>query len=588
MHIVRDMRCTASSLAIVGVLFALPLGAATAADRAIGPRFEVSFPASAHREVITGRLFMLISCHSDPEVRLQSMWFNSPEIVALDVKKLAPGEAILVGAKALGTPLASLDQLRPGDYWVQAVLNIYTAFHRSDGHTVWAHMDQGEGQQFNKSPGNLYSKVQKLHIDSSGTFSLSLTEAIPHIPAAADTEWVKHIHIQSGLLTQFWGHPIELGAVVLLPRDYVSQPDAHYPVIYYQPEHFRSFPPFEFSTDPTPEEVAARRDRQEEGYESGYEFYQAWASDGFPQMIAVSLQTPTPLSDWSGAIDSANNGPYGQAIMTELIPAIEKQFRIVREPYARVLTGKDSGGRAALALQLHNAKFFGGAWIFDPWPFNFERWSTLNIYDNDNAYLVKPADLPEGLGGFLDWIPLERFVARTSGDVPFVTARQLSQHDAVMAGMAAGDPIGADDVINGPVGADGHPKRLWDRATGKIDRHVAEYWRDHGDLEYYAQQHWSQVGSDLVGKLHFYIGDTDLFYRNDGVRLFEEFLKTTRDPHYEGTFVYGHFKSSWQPMSNAQLVKMMAEHVAANAPAGADLSWMKREIDAFVDSTVRP
>jgi hypothetical protein len=174
--------------------------------------------------------------------------------------------------------------------------------------------------------------------------------------------------------------------------------------------------------------------------------------------------------------------------MTELIPAIEQHFRIIREPYARVLTGKHSGGRAALALQLHNPKFFGGAWILHPWPFNFERWSSLNIYDNDNAYLIKPTDLPEGLGTILDWLPLERAVARTTRDVPFVTARQLSQHDAVMAGMAAGDPIGADDAINGPVGEDGYPKRLWDRATGKIDPKVADYWREHADLAYYTQR----------------------------------------------------------------------------------------------------
>jgi hypothetical protein len=171
-------------------------------------------------------------------------------------------------------------------------------------------------------------------------------------------------------------------------------------------------------------------------------------------MIAVSLQTTTPLSDWSGAIDSANNGPYGQAIMSELIPAVEKAFRIVRKPYARVLTGKDSGGRAALALQLPPADCFGGAWIFHPWPFNFERWSNLNIYDNDNAYLVKPGDL-QGLSTIAEWQPIERIIARMPSDLPLATLRQLSQHDDVMAGMAAGDPIGADDAINGPVGADG-------------------------------------------------------------------------------------------------------------------------------------
>jgi len=565
------MRYISGQSLVVGALLLLSLGTALATDSATGPRFEVSFPVTLHRRPITGRLFLLMSRRAEPEPRLQSMWFNSPEIVAIDVKQLMPGQSVVVDSNLLGTPLRSLKEFPAGDYYVQAVLNVYTEFHRSDGHTLWAHMDQGEGQQFNRSPGNLYSKAEKLHIDDSSSVALTLTEVIPPNRPPVDTEWVKHIHVQSRLLTQFWGRPIYLGAVVLLPRGYASHPDTRYPAIYYQPEHFRSFPPFEFNTDPASQDTPADRD---EGYESGYEFSQAWASDGYPRMIAVSLQTPTPLSDWSGGVDSANNGPYGQAIMTELIPAIERQFRIIREPYARVLTGKDSGGRAALALQLQHPQFFGGAWIFHPWPFNFQRWMSLDIYDNDNAFLVKARDLAGGLDAIADWLPIERVVMRTAPDVPLVTARQLSQHDAVMAGMSAGDPIGAEDVISGPVDADGYPKRLWDRTTGKIDREVAEYWREHGDLAHYAEAHWSEIGRSLVGKLHFYVGDMDEFYRGEGVKLFQAYLKTTQNPHYEGTFIYGPFKPSWQPMSNAKLVRIMAQHIAANAPKNAALGWL--------------
>jgi hypothetical protein len=515
----------------------------------------------------------MISRTNEPEVRLQSTWFNSPEIIAVNVTQLAPVHVAVVDATALGTPLHSLNELPPGDYYVQAVLNVYTDFHRADGRVIWAHQDRGEGQQFNTSPGNPYSKVQKVHLERSGTFNLSLTEVIPPIPAPADADWIKHLRIQSRVLTQFWGRPIYLGAVVLLPRDYALHADMRYPVIYYQPEHFRSFPPFEFRTDNPPESEAARRARKEAGYESGHEFYRAWQSDHFPRMIAVSLQTPTPLSDWSGGVDSANNGPYGQAIMSELIPAIEEQFRIIRQPYARVLTGKHSGGRAALALQLLHSDFFGGVWTFHPWPFNYQRWTTLDIYASDNAYLVKSDDLPEGVRTIADWIPLERPIARTIDDVPFVTLRQLSQHDAVMAGMAGGDPIGADDAINGPVGENGYPKPLWDRTTGKIDREVAGYWREHGDIAHYAQKNWTRIGPDLLGKLHVYIGDRDVFYRDLGVRAFEAFLKSTQNPHYEGSFIYGPLNSGSQPITNVELVRIMADHIASNAPKGASRVW---------------
>jgi hypothetical protein len=224
-------------------------------------------------------------------------------------------------------------------------------------------------------------------------------------------------------------------------------------------------------------------------------------------------------------------------------------------------------------LQLLHSDFFGGAWIFHPWPFNFERWTTLNIYEGGNAYVLKPTELPEWTRNIAAWVPLERSITRTSEGLPFVTVRQLSQHDAVMAGMAGGDPIGADDAILGPIGSNGYPKPLWDRTTGKIDRQVAEYWHEHSDLAYYTQKNWSKIGPSLVGKLHFYIGEMDVFYRNLGVQRFQDFLKSTQDPHYEGDFEYGSLNSGWQPMTNAELVKTMAQHISQNTPENASRAW---------------
>jgi len=211
----------------------------------------------------------------------------------------------------------------------------------------------------------------------------------------------------SKLLSQFWGHPIYLGAVVLLPQDYAAHPNTHYPRHLLSARAFQGVPRPSASPPTLHSRILppSRDHESEENYESGYEFYQAWASDSFPRMMAASLQTTTPLSDWSGGVDSANNGPYGQAILSELIPAIEEQFRIIRKPYARVLIGQDSGGRAALGLQLQHAEFFGGAWILHPWPFNFQAWSSLNIYENDNAFRINPQDLPEGLRTIAESLP---------------------------------------------------------------------------------------------------------------------------------------------------------------------------------------
>jgi hypothetical protein len=565
-------------LAVAASIFAS--SSARSQSAASGPRFEISFPDSVRAQPVTGRLFLMITRRNEPEVRLQGMtWFASPEILAVDVANVLPGQTVVVDSKCEGTPLAGIKDLTRGEYYVQAVLNVYTQFHRADGHVIWAHMDQWEGQQFNRSPGNPYSEVQKIQFDpaSQETFDVTLGKVIPLMPPPEDTEWVKHVKIQSKLLSKFWGHPIYLGATILLPKNYSTTPDARYPVIYFQRGHFSLAAPFGFRTDEPSETPRATKDRQQAGYETGYEFYQAWQSEHFPRMIAVSFLDPTPLADWSGGVNSVNNGPYGDAITQELIPYIEERFRTISKPFARVLTGNASGGRQALALQLMHPELFGGAWIFEPWPFNFYNYASLNIYDDQNVFEVRSSEMPEWARQISQWLPTPRYAGRLSDGTPFITFRQLSQHDAVMAGVAAGDPIGADDAILGPVGANGYPIPLWDRHTGIIDREVARYWHDHGDLAVYAQSHWAEIGPNLVGKLHFYVGEMDHFYRNYGVHLFEDFLKTTRDPYYGGTFEYGSLKGDWQPMTNAQLVWMMAQSIIASAPNDASVAWVDSE-----------
>lgn len=565
------------SAAVIGAALLLSCKIVWAGDGIPGPRFAISFPGSAHSQPVTGRLFLMMSRTNEPEVRLQGVGLNSSEIFGVNVRQLKPGKAAFVDAEVLGTPLRSLREVPAGDYYVQAVLSVYTEFHRADHHTVWAHMDQWEGQQFNLSPGNLYSAVRKIHLNGSGEYSLILSQVIRPLPPPADTEWVKYVRIQSTLLTNFWGRPIYIGAVVLLPKDYESNQSVRYPVIYYQRGHFNPAAPFDF--DPKPP-VTKDGDHDTQigegtGYESGYDFYQSWRSDQFPRMIAVSFLDPTPFADWSGGVNSANNGPYGDALMTELIPYIDGKFRTLSAPYARVLTGRASGARVALALQLMHPEFFGGAWIFHPWAFDFKDYFTVDIYQDDNAFRIREADVPRWARNPSGWWPLERPMLRFVNGTPFASFHQVSQHDAVMASTAGGDCLGADDAILGPVGPAGYPKPLWDRATGKIDREVAGYWRDHGDLALYAQRHWATIGPKLTGQLHFYAGEMDHFYRNRGVHDFEDLLKATQPSNYGTTFEYAPGKGDWQPMTNAELVKRMAEHIIDNAPKGANPVWRR-------------
>jgi len=552
--------------------------------------FEISFPASASPSPITGRVFLILSRKGETEPRLQ-LDFDGPQLFGTDVHGMRPGQTALIKDTTQGFPLQSLKEIPPGDYYVQAILNVYTEFHRADGHTVWAHMDQWEGQDFARSPGNLISEVQKIHFDAKGDskFTLRLTNAIPPIQMPADTEWVKHIKLQSQLLTQFWGHPMYLGATVLLPKGYDTHPNIHCPVIYLQ-GHFALGAPFSFTTKPDKpgykswarlrEEARAKHlniveppefqsdDEEDDGsmadLESGYEFFQAWNSENFPRMIAVTFQHPTPYFDDSYAINSANAGPYGDAITNELIPYIEDHFRVLRQPYARVLTGGSTGGWGALALQVYHPDFFGGTWSISPDPVDFRRYyGGVNLYQDHNAFMASADDA---------WLRPERYCCRFSDGQVRLSNRQMSQRGVILGTQ----DMGIEWLNYTPVASDGYPRRVWNLQTGEIDQEVVEYMRAHDyDLRDYLERNWSKIGSRLVGKIHVICGDSDGVYSNLAVYSLEDFLENTKEPYYAGSFTYGRPLKGhqWQPWTNADLVRIMAKTIASHAPGFDSSAW---------------
>ena len=523
--------------------------------------FKVTLPAS-NAEPITGRVFIIIARTDNPEPRLQiGSWDSKTQLLGMDVSALAPGQAAVINELVLGYPLKSIRELPPGDYYVQALLNVYTKFQREDGHTLWAHMDQWEGQQFNRSSGNYYSDVRRFHLDplSGYEIQLSLNHKIPEVLMPGDTPYVKHIRIQSKLLSRFWGQPIYLGATVLLPEGYDARPNAHYPVLYEQ-GHFDLRAPLGFTTEQT-----SRPPR--EGYLSGYEFYQRWIAANFPRMIVVTFQHPTPFFDDSYAVNSANDGPYGDAIMNELIPYVEEHYRIIRQPYARVLSGGSTGGWESLALQVFHPEFFGGTWTLFPDPVDLSRYQLVDIYNDVSAFQAPGYDPP---------VPERPMKRSVEGQVE-VTMRQMSQLEEVLGSHGrSGQQFEAWEAVYGPVGVDGYPKPLWDKITGKIDPQVAIYMRDHGyDLRYYLEQNWARIGPQLVGKLHLYCGDMDNFYLNLAVYRLENFLIHTSNPAYGGSFEYGRPMKGhgWTPLNQAEMLRVMAVQISRTAPAGADNSW---------------
>jgi hypothetical protein len=533
-------------------------------------RLEVSFPASLHAAPITGRMIVVIARDSTPEPRLRAGSYGGTQpFFGLDVSALAPGASAIIDGSTDAYPI-SLAKFPAGDYYVQAVLNVYTQFHRADGHVIWAHMDQWEGQQWERSPGNLVSDVKRVHIDPTkpADFRLSLTRVLPPVTVPADTKWIKHVKIQSKLLTAFWGQPMYIGATILLPKDYDSHPATHYPTIYQQ-DHFSLGPAFGFNPDSSPNYVAQREmmKQRTDGRETGFDFYKAWDSNDLPRMIGVKFQHPTPYYDDSYAVNSANNGPYGDALLTELVPYIEAHFRAIPAGYARVLTGGSTGGWESIALQVLHPDFFNGTWTFCPDPVDFHSTQMVDAYSDTSAFV-------QNVNG---WVITPRYMSRSTSGQPETTERDLSKIESVLGGHErSGQQYNAWDAAWGPVGSDGYPRPLWSKTNGTIDHSVALYWRDHFDLRYQLEKNWSTLGPKLAGKLHVYVGDMDNYYLNLAVYQLDAFLKTTTSPKSDAQFEYGRPMKAhgWQPMSDPELVRMMARHITSTAPAGSDVtSW---------------
>ncbi len=525
----------------------LPLTARQAGRAAAGPgpRFEISFSREARAEAVTGRVYVAIS-RENQRPPIQQVGPTGTPLFSHAVEALAPGQAAVIDARDLGHPVPSLLDLPAGEYWVQAFVNVYTRFARADGHTVWLHMDQWEGQQWNRSPGNLFSEPVKVRIDpkSAEPIRLVCDKVIPPVQVAADTEYVKHLRIQSDILTKWWGHPIFIGATVLLPKDYDKHPDVRYPVNYIQ-GHFSTRAPGGFGS--------ARGD-----------FDTFWLADGTPRMIYATLLHPSPYYDDSYGVNSANNGPYGDAIMQELIPAIEKQFRIIREPWARMQSGGSTGGWIAAAHQVFYPDFYGGTFASCPDSVDFRAHQIVNIYDDENAYWLEKA-----------WTKVERpNRRRTDGNVDEMMKDENWYELVVGDRTRSGGQWDIWEATYGPVGADGYPKPIWDKRTGKIDKDVAAYWKTHYDLRAILEANWATLGPKVARKLNVYVGDMDSFYLNNGVHLLDTFLETASAPPFAGEVRFQPLAPHcWGPRG-VELHRKMVGQIEKGAPAGADLrSW---------------
>ncbi len=546
--------------------------------------FSVTFSDSLSKEPIDGRLLVIITKSDKTEPRFQvSDDATTAQLFGRDVDAARPNQQLLMDSRAIGYPVPQLGTLPPGEYYVQAVLHRYETIKRKYGPAVKLPMDRGEGQNWRTAPGNLYSKPVKVTIQSPKSWvKLTLSAMNPAIIAPKDTKYIKHIRIKSKLLTEFWGRPMYLGAHVLLPEGFDKHPEARYPLCVFHghfPDDFSGFsetpPPATMDTSDYIPRFGIYGYKKRVMQES-YDFYKQWTGKNFPRMLIVEIQHANPFYDDSYAVNSENLGPYGDAITYELIPEIEREFRGIGQGWARFLYGGSTGGWEALAVQTFYPDEYNGCFAACPDPITFSAYTVVDIYKDKNAYYVEGPFKKVPRPGTRNYL----------GHVK-TTLEQMNHRElALGSNSRSGDQWDIWQAVYSPMGDDGYPKPIWDKATGDIDSTVAVYWREHFDLLHIMKRDWPKLGPKLTGKIHIYCGDMDNYYLNNAVYLMEDFLKQTRSPAAYSEVAYGdRAEHCWngdptQPnyisrlRYNTLYLPKILKRLEQTAPKGTDLtSW---------------
>ncbi len=569
----------------LAILFLLALSFQCAKREKRTIQFAISFTEAMANQAQDGRLLLMLAKNDQSEPRMQiNDGLKTQLVFGVDVEGMKPGQEIVVDESAFGFPIRSLNDLPKGDYYVQALINRYETYKLKTGQTVKLPPDQGEGQHWNSKPGNFYSKPQRISFDpaKADNFKIVMDQKIDPIKEPTDTKYIKHIKIQSEKLTDFYGRPTFLGAHVLLPEGFEEHPDAHYPIMIFHghfPEDFGGFS----TVAPDPKmDTSDYIDRfgiygyQKFQQQEAFNFYKQWISKNFPRFLIIEIQHANPYYDDSYAVNSANLGPYGDAIMYELLPEVEKKFRGIGQGWARFTYGGSTGGWEALAAQMFYPDEFNGCFAACPDPVDFRAYSLVDLYKDKNAYWYDS-----------DFKKLARPAHRNYlGQIQ--NSMEETNHFELALGThsRSGQQWDIWEAVFSPQGDDGYPKRIFNKETGEINPEVANYWKEHYDLRYILERDWKVLGPKLEGKIHIYCGDMDNYYLNNAVYLMENFLKTTKSPFYKGEVDYGdRAEHCWNgdPNNpnyvsrlryNTFYLSKILKRISESAPKGADLkSW---------------
>ncbi len=463
-----------ASRVVIVLLLSLAAVGQQAAPKSL--RFEVTISRALGTAPVSGRLLVLLSTREPQRGFLEPGFGASARqtwIAAREIDGVLPGQSVEIDANELAFP-APLSTAPPGDYHAMAMLDV----------------DHNAAYRF-FSAGDLRMKAVALgrfNPATAGSVRLTLNQRVPQPKTFPLPPGMESVDFTSPLLSAFYGRLIHMRAVVVLPPDYRGT-SRRFPTVYLVPG-------FGATVDDLP---------------SFGEDAQTEMSDRHaPEMIYVLLDESLPSGTHEFA-DSVNNGPWGTALVNELIPFLESKYRMDAKPQGRFLTGHSSGGWAALWLQITHPDFFGGAWSTAPDPVDFRDFTGPDIANakaGSNFYL-KPDGSP--------WM----LVRMHGKDVE--SLRDYSQLERVLGDY--GGQMSSFEWVFSPRGNDGRPLQLFDRATGVIDPAVAHAWEKY-DISRLLRDHWTALGPKLKGKIHIYVGTADSFHLETSVGLLDRQMKT--------------------------------------------------------------
>jgi Putative esterase len=444
---------------------------------AYGQQFRVSYPDAVNHESFTGRVLLYLNKENrNPKEAMADLEVFPCFSVA--VRAIKPGAVVVFDDKADAYP-AKLSDIERGDYYVQAVWD------RNLG-----------GRAIAESPGNLYSRPVKISItkDINKSFDLVCDQVIAQ-PVFTDTKFIKELKVASTLLTQSQGRAITVDAAVLLPKEYYSQPDRKFPVLF-----------------------------QVSGYGGDYHRYSGDSTRMSRGLDTVACITVYLDGNCAGGhsvyANSDNNGPWGDALTKEFIPQLESRYRCNG---ARFLQGHSSGGWTVLWLQTHYPTIFAGCWSSSPDPVDFRNFQKVNLYEDDNLYYSKSGDL--------------RPVATIAGYFPVASIKEATRQEYV---IYRGEQMHSFDYVFSAKGTGGQPVPICDPVTGAIDKQCFEHWKQY-DISAYLRNNWASLQKDLQGKIRVTVGNQDNFLLNFAVHLLDGEMQKL-DTHFVFAYYPGdHF-----------------------------------------------